>query len=388
MRFGWAYFPVISSTIQIFIVQSAFAAFPSTYFGRYSGFDLERANQGFAFEQSSIDFRIKKQGLDIWGLRDELNRNWRTLYSMDWITEKATAVRALSTFERRCFGVRRNLNSDRVRFILCFDRFSFGSQKTASMHSAQDLSVTLALFYKDNATGNVMRKELSELYDRVRAAFVDRDAVDFAAAPQTLQTGDLKEKVNLLNSLQAGSWLLDEEEVAQAMDLVKMGLADPELVVQAKALDVLIVGGRVTQAVPMVLELLRHPERLEPVVLNKAIDAAALLALASGSLHRSQVLLQRKFNSIDPAAIYTKTGGIVEAEEQEAVEGVLRARRKSQAWTLWQNTQLLLSLTMIAENHALPEPNRLAAKRALENSRTSADSSNYRQQCSHWLGGD
>lgn len=367
----------IFTTMQVLLAPSlALCAVPSWTVGRYTGFDPILSQYGLSLEESALGFWITSTSVTVSSVRDYEGRLWNFSYKGDWIVDSSPFVTSLNDFFRHCYGLRATLNSDRLHSILCVNRLKMGPYPHATLLSGKNPSVKIGVFYKDGSNNQI--NKIRQRFEEERTApliKMDRHwepylypqmSLDHAHAKKAMRSSDSSAKIATLKSLENNLWSQNLQDLESSIEIIKMGLNDSDLRVQVIALQVFMLdGGQVTQAFPLVVDLLGRAETLDEILLSKAIDTAALLLARAKVVIASRTKIQNAFGISDLAELHLKTGGLLDANYREAIEALLFTQPFSGSWTMSHFMKLSKSVIAVADNERLPQAVRDSATKVM-----------------------
>ena len=215
------------------------------------------------------------------------------------------------------------------------------------MYLGEGMFVPLGFFlHKEKRAG--AEAELLRLYDIARdimreeienGRHINTDSahlldLDIGAAQKVMGSqGMLKEKIEVLHRASHNLWTAGEDVINERIEIIAMGLKSEFPEVRIKSLDTFVLGGRVTQGVPLLVDFFHQGGFHDATVFAKAVDAVTCLLYEAHSYNKEVGKLFGYFQTTDVRKIHEISKGVLTPDQTELINTQLN-KRPSMRWTL------------------------------------------------------
>lgn len=312
---------------------------PAARYGKYVGISFA-AGQGASFQDSRLDFTYDASGLVLDSpviAADGARYAFKTHFTPDWL------IRPLKGWGvDRGLAVRQHAKSDLAQVIFMFKQdflTVWVSGADVLMILGEGMPAPLAIFVRADRPD--AQERLRRMYANIQGP--TREKADWLIQvpnvdAATFASYDSFQKRKLMEDAGHNLWTGSSEEIHRRLAILELGMGDRNGNVQIAALSRFTLGARVVSATPLVAGFLQQRD-VDPVVIDKAIDAAACLLYEARQSVGEASELQSGFQTVDPAELYAKTDGMLTPEQHQSVEH-LAQRTSERLWTAKDYTVL------------------------------------------------
>jgi len=329
--------------VYFFMIRKFYAELkdPSIH-GRYVGINPIEVARGASFEDSKISFYVDGEGFRC-DKRIHYNGTPLTFaihFPAAWVFHfKGWGV-------EHCLSIRQDAQSDLAGMIFDFTKYKFGGQKMDGVvYLGEGILAVLGLFVREKVAGD-SDVILKNIYDKVYTPSEDNAKeksflleMDFVKDAETMATGYSENKILLLNRAGHNLWTGTDEEIAERLSFIEMGLNDADPEVQMQALETFTLGGRVIGGVDLVAGFFHENKtRLSNSVLKKTVCAAKCLLYEAYNYRRETTSILRDFGTLDLEKA-NKICNCVMPGQFEVLEKVANTERQRR-WTIGRQITL------------------------------------------------
>lgn len=347
--------------------------------GQYIGISPIAVMSGCPLERCKISFSVDETGirLDSAIECEQGALPFTIVFPASWI------FRLRNWGVSHCLSVRQHATSKLAQLIFDFTKASIeGLEIDVNMILGEGIPAHLGAFFRQEKVDQDASL-LARLYDCLRAAIeLDEGTVsgqqgssannshllplESEQAVRIMATGTAAEKLEVLNTAGHNLWTGDEAEIKRRLEIVRLGLADPQAQVQKKALSTFVLGGRVVDGVEIVLGFLEQDVlAMDRGVLAEAVEAAICLLCDVTQYNKKTVGLIEEFGTLNLEEMRRKSSGMVTPKQFEAIEEVARVRPQRQ-FTLAHQRSLRAALVRISQELAEREGYRKISDQCLQ----------------------
>lgn len=348
---------------------AAFASdgIPDRYYGTYTGVSPILVTRGANYEESQVGFRVEQEGI-FWPTNIE-GKVFKIFYPNSWLIDvkKSETLRGWfpDSVTSTRWAIRQSQSSEAAQIIIDFSEAKIGNtpfQATAIL--GEGMPVSLGVFVSEEGlTAEDVANRTRSLFGAIRSEGVEEVSrerynhlidLNLEEARRTMETGEASAKVSVIQKAGHNLWTGLDAEIDERIELIELGLRSNSPAVQEEALNVFILGGRVTDGVSLVVAFLENAiqgsRRFQGAVLDKSVDAAVVLLYESHRHLERLAELRSKFGTIDIGLIHEKTGGIISAADADAIQYLTEERSTKRSWTTEHFLELRRVLSLIKEN--------------------------------------
>lgn len=344
--------------------------------GTYNGLILGLAAAGASFQDCIATMTINGDGITLPFDVDDpfFLKPFKVHYPRDWVFHLE------NWGVDQCLSIRQYRNSNLAAYVL--EDLPWWVRLVGRMRGIRtDFVLTLgegipvpliSLTHSKRGWGSARR--LYDLLQKDRQRFSDQTSseeiengwlvqVDEGRADAVIESGKVRERMQLVDDLMHNLWTATPPELARRMKFVEHLASDGMCLVRTKVMRGFTLGARVVPAVDIVVGRLQNLPSLDRVpptadvyqYVETIVDAArCLLCEVHGQISHWHKLIEQ-FGTTDLNQIHDMTNGVVDADIAATISHVVRKVPDHRRWEMSHHQKLCSALTVALEQLTVKE---------------------------------